>query len=72
MVKITGKYICDSKKLNLFIFTHAHQAKLSHKFLSLPPGRRKLPITSKQLFLKIFFSLAEKGERIMELKNYQN
>ena len=32
--KITGKHICESKILNLFILTHAPKQKLSSRFLS--------------------------------------
>ena len=32
------------------------KAKLSHRFLSLSPGRTKLSIPLEQRFLKIFFS----------------
>ena len=57
-------------------FVHLYsypQAKLSPKFLSLPPGRRKLPIPTKQCFLEIIFYSAEIGwGGIWSWKNYQN
>ena len=34
-LKITGKNICESKKLNLFILTHVPK-QLTSRFLSLP------------------------------------
>ena len=61
-VKITGRYICEPKKMNLFIFAYSPKQ-------NSPPGRRKLLISPKQHFLKIYFSPAERGED-MELKNW--
>ena len=60
-VQITGKCICKSKKMNLFIFTHANLAKLSPIFISSPQDRRKLPIPLKQRFLKIYFPQQKGG-----------
>ena len=70
-VKITGKYICESKN---WICSFLLMAP-SFRFLSTPPsgfwhyppGRRKLPTPPEQRFLK-FFSWAERGKRITELE----
>ena len=35
-VKITDKYICESKKLNLFIFAHAPKHNLPQVFIITP------------------------------------
>ena len=61
--KITRKY-------DEFVYFYScPRAKLSPGFLSLPPsppppvpGRKRLPISSKKLFLKIYFSPAQKRE----------
>ena len=66
--KITGKYICESKKLNLFIFTHALEQNSSSGTYHNPAGRKKLPISPKQHFLKIYLSPAKEGEENYELK----
>ena len=70
-VKITGKYICESKN---WICSFLLMAP-SFRFLSTPPsgfwhyppGRRKLPTPPEQRFLK-FFSWAERRKRITELE----
>ena len=69
MVKITGKYICESKNWML-IFSHAPKQNSAASFYhySPPPGKRKLPIPPEQHFLKIYISSGKRGERIMELK----
>ena len=36
-------------------------ARLSPRFLSLPPGRSKLHVPPEQRFLKIYFTRAERG-----------
>ena len=63
-IKITRKY-------DEFVYFYScPRAKLSPGFLSLPPppppppvpGRKRLPISSKKLFLKIYFSPAQKRE----------
>ena len=57
-IKITQKY-------DEFVYFYScPRAKLSPGFLSLPPvpGRKRLPISSKKLFLKIYFSPAQKRE----------
>ena len=57
------------KKLNLFIFTHVPQAKLSLEFLSLSPRQTETAHSYRTVIFEIFFSLAEReGERITELK----
>ena len=68
-VKITGKYICESKNL-ICSFAHVPSKTLPKIFIiTLPPpppppsGRRKLPIPPKQRFLKINFFLSRKGGR---------
>ena len=43
------------KKLNQFIFTHAPKQNYYPGFHRYPPGRRELPISPEQRFLKIFF-----------------
>ena len=48
-VKITGRYICEPKQLNLFIFAHFPKQ-------NYPPVTRKLSISPEQHFLKIYFS----------------
>ena len=48
-VKITGKYIYESKNW-ICSFLVEPQAKLSPRFLSLPPDRRQLPISSRTAF----------------------
>ena len=53
-VKVTGKYICETKKLNLFIFTHAPRQNSPPGFYHYHPGRRKSPIPPKKHFLKIY------------------
>ena len=50
-----------SRKSESVHFYLCPQAKLSPKFLSLPPDRRKLPIPPEQHFLKIYFFPAEMG-----------
>ena len=63
------------KKFNLFIFTHAPKQNSPLSFYHYPPGRRELPIPTKQHFLTIFFPEQKggwgRGERIIELQNYQ-
>ena len=68
VAKVTGKYICESKKSNLFIFTHDPSKTLPQAFIITPPpphplpppGRRKLPNPSEQHFLKIYFFFQQK------------
>ena len=50
------------KKLN---FTHAPKQNYPPGFCRYPPGRRELPISPKQHFLKIFFPEHKEEERIM-------
>ena len=53
-----------AEKLNLFIFVHSSKP-------NSPPGRRKLPISPDQYFVRIYFFPQQKGGRVMELKNDQ-
>ena len=62
-VEITGRDICEPK-LNLFIFAHSSKP-------NSPPGRRKLPISPDQHFVRIYFFPQQKGGRVMEMKNDQ-
>ena len=74
-VKITGKYICESKKKqwNLSIFTHASkQISLSPVFISTLQAEGNYPFLPNSVFWGSIFSLAEKGERIMELIKLSN
>ena len=70
-IKITRKY-------NEFVcFYSCPRAKLSSGFLSpLPPppvpDRKRLPISSKQLFLKIYFSPVQKREDYLAEKMTKN
>ena len=59
------------KKLNLFNFTHAPKQNIPLGFYHYPPGRRELPISPEQHFLKIFIPEQKQGEDVIE-KNYQN
>ena len=43
-VKITSKYICESEKLNMFIFTHITKQNSPSGFYHYPPDRKKLSI----------------------------
>ena len=66
-VKITGKYICESKKkLDLYIFTHVPKQNSTQGYYH-PADRRKLPISHEQHILKVFFPQQKEG-RVMELK----
>ena len=64
------------KKLNLLIFTHAPQAKLSSRFLSLSPRQTGMALSSRAAFFEDIYFPEEKGGggrgtgwvRIMELK----
>ena len=67
-VKITGKYICESKMLNLFIFTHVSKKSYLRGSYHYNPGRRKLPILPPTAFSEGLFFSSRKGWRIMELK----
>ena len=49
------------KKLNLFVFTHAHKQNSPPGFYHYPLGRRELRIPSKQRFLRIFFPEQKEG-----------
>ena len=55
-VKITGKYICESKKLNLFIFTHTpKQTPLTpppppHVFIIIPQAEGNYPFFPNSVF----------------------
>ena len=41
-VKVTSKYICESKKTESVYFDSCPQAKLSARFLSLPPKQKEI------------------------------
>ena len=63
------------KKLNLLDFTHAPQAKLSSRFLSLPPRQTGTVLSSRTAFFEDIFFPEEKGWRgwgLWSWKNYQN
>ena len=61
-VKITGKYICESKNwIWSFLLMHSSKTFLQI-FIITNPRRSNLPVSSKQRFLKIYFSPAERGE----------
>ena len=72
-VKITDKYICESKYL-ICSFLLMPLIKTPPPppagFYHYHPNRRKSPIPAKQRFLKVYFFLSRKewGRRIMELK----
>ena len=70
-VKITEKYICESKNsICSFLILHPppsppppkKKKNLPQVFIITTQGRRKLSISPKQRFLKIYFSPAESGE----------
>ena len=65
MVNITGKYICESVH-----FYSCPQAKLSCKFLSLPPRQKEITHSFRTVFSgDLFFSQQKgEGERITEEK----
>ena len=67
-VKITGKYICESKN---WIWLLPPSKTLPQVFIIITPVTSKLPISSLQSVLKIYFSLAEKG-RLWSWKYDQN
>ena len=63
-VKITGKYICESKKLNLFIFTHT-PSKPPYPppmFLSLFPRQKEITHSSRTAFSEDLFFHSKKGK----------
>ena len=59
-VKITGKYISESKKLNLFLFAHVSKE-------NSPQAKGNFPFHPNSIFWKSIFLPAERG-RIMEMK----
>ena len=68
-VKITGKYICESKIESVPFFLMSSSKILPQVFIITTPDRMKLLIFPEQRFLKIYFSPAERGgEDFMELK----
>ena len=68
-VKITGKYICESKIESVHFFLMPSSKILPQVFIITTPDRMKLLIFPEQRFLKIYFSPAERGgEDFMELK----
>ena len=77
-VKITGKYICQSKKKKgICPFLLMPPTKTLSGFYQYSPGRRKLPIPTEQCFLKIYFFPCRKGgedygvNKITKLKRTQ-
>ena len=63
------------KKLNLFNFTHAPQAKLSPRFLSLSPRLMGISHSSRTAFSEDIFSWAERDgvwRGLCSWKNCQN
>ena len=77
-VKITGKYICQSKKKKgICPFLLMPPTKTLSGFYQYSPGRRKLPIPTEQCFLKIYFFPSRKGgedygvNKITKLKRTQ-
>ena len=66
-VKITGKHISESKNWICSFLLMVPSKTLPQVFIITTPGRRKLPISPKQSFLKIYFTPADR-ERTMELK----
>ena len=58
-VKITGKYICESKNKSVHFYS-CPQAKLSLRFLSLPPREKEFTYSSRTVF-SVFFSPSERG-----------
>ena len=61
-VKITGKEICESKNwICSFLFMPPSNILLQ-VLITTTPGRRKLPTSREQRFLKIYFSPAERGK----------
>ena len=72
-VKITGKYICQSKKKKESVhFYSCLQPKLSPVFISTLQAEGNYPFLPNSVFWRSIFSLAEKGERIMELIKLPN
>ena len=59
-VKITGKYICESKSWTCSFLLMPLSKNLPPVIIITTAGRRKLTISSKQRFL--YFSSAEKEE----------
>ena len=49
------------KKLNLFIFAHAPKQNSPPDFYHYPSGRKKLPISPEQHFLKIYSPAESEG-----------
>ena len=72
-VKITGKYICQSKKkVESVHFYSCLQPKLSPAFISTLQAEGNYPFLPNSVFWRSIFSLAEKGERIMGLIKLPN
>ena len=61
-VKINKKIICESKKLNILLFTHALSEILPQVIIIITPNRRKLSVSLKQRYLKNYFSQTESGK----------
>ena len=69
--KITGKYICESKKLNLFIFTNAPKQNSPPGSYHYPKTDPNYPFLLKNAFLKYIFPQQKRQDYGAE-KNDQN
>ena len=67
-VKITGKYICESKNW-IWLLMHPKQSS-PLGFITTIPGRRKLFIFSKQSVLKIYFFPANSGKTMKHFSHH--
>ena len=70
-VKITANTFVN-QKIESVHFYSCLQAKLSPEFLSLAPRQTGIAHSSRTALFEDIFSWGEGGERIIELKNYQN
>ena len=61
-VKITRKYICELKSSICLFLLMSPSKTLPQILIITTPGRRKLPVSPKQCFFKIYFSPAERGK----------
>ena len=64
-VKITEKCLCESKKMNLFIFTHAPKQNFPQVFI-ISRQKEIIHIPQKAFFENLLFPKQKGG--IMELK----
>ena len=70
-VKITGKYICESKKIGSIYFYSCPQAKLYPRLLS-PRRQKEITHFPRATYFESIFSPAERGEDYGTEKNDQN